>query len=408
MAKNSLIFVGVCFALTASVCALFGTDDLELAFLDQEQKVLFSAMFSAVQVCICLYLIKVRRVGHLFSALVINNYLDILSAASILLSYSIPLSALFLKWLLIAVTAPPVCWFLTGLLQSVLYETERMRFWKFLWLIPLGFYFIFRLGISPVYAGTTIGTLRFAFWVFVTFLVYYLILRMLSGAHKMTGLYEEMYLSQINAAALSREYSQLQEELDRTAKIQSGTDELLQHLEEMAENQKSGEICRYLSHQLDWMTQKSNLVLCENYALNMILRHYINLAQEENIRIRHRLLISPELPVSEVDVSIIMGNLLENAIQACTAQTRGEKYIELHMEVAEHKFLLSLKNSHSGSIVQKEQVFMSSKREGPGLGVASVKSIVEKYDGIFCTDFDDRSFTADILIETGGEEAVHV
>lgn len=121
---------------------------------------------------------------------------------------------------------------------------------------------------------------------------------------------------------------------------------------------------------------------CENITLNAILAYYVGMAREEGITCR----IQAEMPedlVDSVDLTIVFGNCLENAIEAC--RRTKEKYLSVMVGVVSHSIGVQIENSCAamedaaleGSEIKIERL-TSSKIHG-GIGLKSVERILEKY-----------------------------
>ena len=91
-------------------------------------------------------------------------------------------------------------------------------------------------------------------------------------------------------------------------------------------------------------------MLCANAALDAIAGHYQRIAETQNTRISWRLDLPERLPLDEVDLCMMLGNLLENALHAVCALlrlTRGSD--DFHM-IGGAMLGLSVENGYVGEI----------------------------------------------------------
>lgn len=58
-------------------------------------------------------------------------------------------------------------------------------------------------------------------------------------------------------------------------------------------------------------------ILCSNLVIDAILQYYKNLCDRQGIAFETKMELPPDLPVSDTELSILFGNLLENAWEAC-------------------------------------------------------------------------------------------
>ena len=138
---------------------------------------------------------------------------------------------------------------------------------------------------------------------------------------------------------------------------------------------------------------------CENQAVNAILIYF--LSTYEDIDINTQLSIPDNLKnVKDNDLCIIMGNLIENAIEACNRiKDNQHKFININSRLQYDTLTITVDNSFNGSYKIKDGVYMSSKRDEPGIGINSVKNIVEKYNGDCRFEAKENTFMASIYIK---------
>ncbi len=149
-------------------------------------------------------------------------------------------------------------------------------------------------------------------------------------------------------------------------------------------------------------------ILCENFAVNAVLAYYINIANNNNIPVNIKIYI-PEntghVPAS--DLCVIMGNLLENAIEACLKMISGNKFINVRTQIDGNSLSVCVTNSFDGLWLEKEGKYLSRKQINDindntnvheGIGISSVKAICEKYDGLSKTSINGNVWKASALV----------
>ncbi len=104
--------------------------------------------------------------------------------------------------------------------------------------------------------------------------------------------------------------------------------------------------------------------------------------------------------VSEIDLSILLSNLLENAIEGCGAP---EPLIELEIGRRKSLTYIIVKNGISRSVLADNPNLETSKpdRSAHGFGVRSIRSIAEKYDGSVTFREENGKFIAEIWLKIG-------
>lgn len=132
-----------------------------------------------------------------------------------------------------------------------------------------------------------------------------------------------------------------------------------------------------------------------NRMADAILNSKLSLAAERKIRVKAQAQIPVALTVSELDLCIIIGNLLDNAMEACTELPEEERLIRIYMEMKGNYLYLALTNTAAGS---KKHSFRSTKGEGHGFGIARVEAVVKKYGGYVTRASEDGAFSTEVLL----------
>lgn len=104
--------------------------------------------------------------------------------------------------------------------------------------------------------------------------------------------------------------------------------------------------------------------------------------------------------MEEAELGIVLGNLFDNAIEAASQCKLQERNIYLKIGNMNQMFLLYMKNNSVKEPWIKNGRFMTTKKDSfaHGLGVESVKRIVEKQNGKICFQYDKEHFEVTILI----------
>ena len=136
----------------------------------------------------------------------------------------------------------------------------------------------------------------------------------------------------------------------------------------------------YISGIISYVDRTATHKFCKNEIVNMILSSYENVMEENLIDFKTSICISEELPVSDVDLTSILSNALENAINAVLPLETEKRHITLHLRMDDGKLLISLKNTFAEKPVLTDGIPHSSK-EGHGFGTQSIRYVTEKLKG---------------------------
>lgn len=155
------------------------------------------------------------------------------------------------------------------------------------------------------------------------------------------------------------------------------------------------EIARYLDMLDDDLTNVETVIKTGNRMADAILNSKLSLAAEKNIKVKAEAKIPVSLTVSAVDLCIVIGNLLDNAMEACMELAQQERLIRIYIEMKGNYLYLALTNTAAG---KKKKNFRTGKGEGHGFGLSRVDAIVKKYGGYVTRASEDGAFSTEILL----------
>ena len=157
------------------------------------------------------------------------------------------------------------------------------------------------------------------------------------------------------------------------------------------------------SHYLDALDADLNTVdlamKTGNKMTDIILNSKISLARSKNIQVVADAHVPVELSTAEIDLCNIIGNLFDNAIEACMALPKEERMIRVYMEMKNTLLYISFTNSTA--LKKQKKVngrFFSSKGEGHGYGLVRIDTIIDRYQGYISRNSEDGAFTTEVLL----------
>lgn len=145
---------------------------------------------------------------------------------------------------------------------------------------------------------------------------------------------------------------------------------------------------------------------CGYPALDSILKYYVQKAEESGIHVKTKIASMKEDPgVDVVDLTVLVGNLLENAVMGCLSlDQKEERRLEISVRKADATLLLLVKNScgkqeRESESFENYKAFPSTKHaQGDGYGLRSIHTIAEKYGGSAEFRAWDGTFTARVVL----------
>jgi signal transduction histidine kinase len=167
----------------------------------------------------------------------------------------------------------------------------------------------------------------------------------------------------------------------------------------LSERDGASRLTEYLDTLIAEIPSERGRLYCENDAVNAIVSHYAAQAEKQGIALSIQLSV-PEYPeqISDSNLCVILGNLFENAIEACGRMTEGHKFIRLRSRLQYGTLTVTMDNSFNGVVSQKDGKFLSSKRNEIGTGLQSVSAIAEKHGGGASFETDGMVFLSSVYL----------
>lgn len=156
-----------------------------------------------------------------------------------------------------------------------------------------------------------------------------------------------------------------------------------------AENGDNEKIIRFVNEIMEEGVIKTSTVTNSgNIVIDSLIGYWYVEAKKVGIDFSVNLNIPMEMPFRGADICLILGNLLENAVEAAQ-KAEGKKYIRLHMKYDKNNLLLFVENNYKGVLIKtKDKRLKSTKTDAGnhGVGLSSVYRIAAKYHGVVTID----------------------
>jgi len=125
-------------------------------------------------------------------------------------------------------------------------------------------------------------------------------------------------------------------------------------------------------------------------------------AARENIDMEIDVSIPSELPYDLIDITVVLGNLLDNAIEACLKKENDERYIFVNIYIKGTYLVIKIVNSKTiqVSVCKESEERYTSKEDSDnhGYGLFNIKQVVKKYDGLIKIEDLENEFSVRIAL----------
>lgn len=381
------------------------------AFFSGGKAALASAVSTAVYVVFYFIAVKVNFGKALFTLLMISNMANFVVAVAKCIEGKIfpELAVQLYRWsfslimfFVLAVVWTPLFIYTKKVYTPAVEKEPTGIEWRYLWLIPSTFYLIWyymlynNSGKSSLETALDIGNAIFLFVINVgACLVYYVIVKLINEQEKNIRLSENNH----RLAMQNLQYENLQEKIADARRAKHDVRHHISLMQEYVRNKEYDKLEKYLNSYQQSLPDDTLISFCENKAVNAVMLYFAQAAKNADIDYDVKAVIPEKIAIDETDLSVLFGNLIENAIDACKAESSDNKKIVIRAMTDEYTLCLGIDNTFTGTIKKDlSGVLFSSKHIGYGIGVESVKSIAEKYGGAYRSEVKDGMFMSSVLL----------
>lgn len=280
--------------------------------------------------------------------------------------------------------------------------------WRHLWKIPLfssifGMLYCFS---DDVYAYATWQFMISRYLMLLgTCYVSYVALKVLEISKRSTQLEDALKYAGQSIAAQKKQFDSLSRHMFEIRKTKH---DLRQHLAVVQSYLEKGDrtgLKDYIDLFKNDLPPDIPEFYCRNDVVNAVICYYAAAAREAHINFDAKADYPDPCSVSETDITVLLGNILENAVEACRRQPKHPNFIKLRIKPhGSSELLILTDNSCTIPVKFQNGIPLSSKREGLGIGISSIQDIVHRYQGTVQFSHDKDIFYTSVLIRYDTEK----
>ena len=172
------------------------------------------------------------------------------------------------------------------------------------------------------------------------------------------------------------------------------------HLQALKGQLEAGQVDRAIAYleQLDRSLQTVDTLLkTGNVTVDAILSAKLAQARAAGIAVTAEANLPPELSLTDLELSIVTGNLLDNAIEGCRSAA-GEKFLRLSLRMKGDMLYFYLLNSAGKKQKKVGSLFRTGKTGAHGFGLHRAEAIVKQHGGWVKYNSEDGAFTSEFLV----------
>jgi len=309
-------------------------------------------------------------------------------------------ASLVLSVLHLVVTLP-FFFFIKKVMEPALKHQSTGVLWLYSWVVPFTFYFLWHYHIhfgssaSLAVAGDPHTTLFLFVINACAVVIYYIVAKTLQESDDNAKLRTTNHQLELQTI----QYESLHERIMETRKANHDLRHHMAAMSSYLEKEDYESLKTYFKAFSRHLPGNSSMVYTQHSGINMVLAYFGQVAHENRIRFEVKMDIPATMAVSDNDLTVLLGNLVENAVEACCSQQKGERIIRICGKCSGSDLLFTIDNTYDNPIKKNQSgVYMSSKHSGEGIGLESARSIAQRLGGYLEVAQEDGFFCVSIVI----------
>lgn len=272
-----------------------------------------------------------------------------------------------------------------------------------LMIIPIAFmlfsYFLFtvcaKLGVK---SNIVIAILVFVLLMIAMFIVFMMYIKLVDS-------YEIKRKSDIYEKELVLHTEYIKEKEQIMAEFNKNKHDLknnLLYMLELLKSQEYAKLEKYITDMTELTTHtKARKANSENSILDSFINYKYDVATEKGIEFRVKIDVPYDMPFDNGDLCVILGNALDNSIEANEDKIIENPYIDLKMRYREGNLVIIIENSFDGNYIKNDDgTFITTKNDknNHGIGLGSIQNALQKYNGQLNIETEENIFKISIIL----------
>lgn len=236
----------------------------------------------------------------------------------------------------------------------------------------------------------------FAFMITGFLIINYMNYFLLTQSMKSFEEKEKLHLIKRQTDYQQEKYAQLSSAYRKLRAYQHDTKKRFQYIRDCVNKENFDAILPFLDESLNDLNSSYSRVNTGNLAIDSFVSNFILLTEDKGIDFEYDLRIeAAKVPVSDYDLSIILGNLLDNALNACNeADSDKKRFIKLNVctSLEKGQFIIRTINTNPVKDLKKNEDLSH------GYGLVNIKEHLDKVFGIMDLKENEKEFEVCVII----------
>ncbi len=293
----------------------------------------------------------------------------------------------------------PLFFYIKHIYIKAVHQEISQKTWRLLWLVPFTFYAVWFRNSFYATENHELLSLEFIYVFFCLLvngggmLVYTLVVHLINERVANDRLREK----ELQLTIKQKQYDSLQERIEEARTVRHDLKQHFHMISALLNDKRYDELEAYVGRYHTSVSDMSAITYCEHYGVNALLQYFAGLAEEHGIAFTANIEVPKEINIPDDVLAVLVGNLLENATEA--AMNESNRMITIRGKMEGNALFFMFINTFTGKTKKAPNgLYLSTKHEGRGIGLRSVRGIVNDYNGRLDIKHENGLFTVSVLL----------
>lgn len=193
-------------------------------------------------------------------------------------------------------------------------------------------------------------------------------------------------------------YNELYESQQKVIKVKHDLKNVMLGVLYRIERGEYTEVAEYIKKQCALLETRDDMVVFNNSVIDTVVYAKQRRAMSAGIQLTIDNELCTEIRIDPIDIAIIIGNVLDNAIEAVEKSVITEPKIQLELMSRRELLVFLVRNPVAEKIDVNNLVTTKANRREHGLGLAQVSELIKRYKGEMLLDCDAQTFSTTIML----------
>ena len=336
------------------------------------------------------------------SVFVLSNYIKYLNFLPSPFSADY-LNFLYISFVVMLATAPLIWYVFAVLFKRVVEGEVDYTHWRLLFILPASYFVVmtlqyFNYDFTSITSPMYINFLLLVAFKLCAYSSYVMALKLLSNTVSRLRAQEQERALERNLILQTQRSQEMERYIQNTDKLRHDWKHQIIMLHGLVKKQDYHTLENYLDQYMGENFEIEHTAYCGINSINSLLWFYKNTAAIYDIDFEAGLDLPDLIKIDEDQLCSIIGNLLENAADACKEMGHQHRFITIKVKHVVNTLTIIVENSYENEILRDGQDFVSTKHQGKSIGIEAVTETVNQNGGNYRFKYGDGVFQACIML----------